>query len=120
MKARILHADDDGSVRAMVKRVLEAGGHQVRQARDGVEAIDLFHEERPDLIVLDVAMPRLGGLQVLAVLNPAVTGIPVVLLTALRDRDTADFAEFLGASRTFAKPFDVHEFLDAVRDLLAA
>jgi CheY-like chemotaxis protein len=119
---RILVADDNGTVRSFLESLLTGEGYEVVLAVDGKEAVRAFRARRPDLVVLDVFMPRMSGLDALLDMDPAKTFVPVIAISGSGSRTGADplaLAASLGASRTFAKPFDVPEFLDAVRELLA-
>ena len=82
---RVLVADDDRLVRAMVADLLADLGHAVIAAGDGVEAVDLARREAPDVLVLDFLMPRLSGLDALATLRAEGFATPAVLLTAISD-----------------------------------
>lgn len=93
---KILIADDDQLIRAMLADILGALGHTVVAARDGLEAVELFAKEKPDAVFLDFLMPKLNGLDALARIRatPAPARTPVVLLTAISDRSV----KALGAS----------------------
>ena len=119
---RILVADDNETVRTFLGNLLGGEGYEVVLAVDGKEAVRAFRARRPDLVILDVFMPRMSGLDALLDMDPAKTFVPVIAISGSGSRTGADplaLAASLGASRTFAKPFDVPEFLDAVRELLA-
>lgn len=81
----ILIADDDAALRELLRAALEAAGYRVVEAADGVEALQLAAHERPDLLILDISMPRLDGWAVLRQLEaqPATAGLPVIVLTAV-------------------------------------
>jgi len=84
-KARILIADDDITLRDMYKLRLEADNFEVLIAADGEEALGIIRKEKPDLILLDIMMPKINGLDVLAEIkkDPTLKEIPVIMLTAL-------------------------------------
>ena len=84
-KARILIADDDITLRDMYKLRLEADNFEVLIAADGEEALGILRKEKPDLILLDIMMPKINGLDVLAEIkkDPTLKEIPVIMLTAL-------------------------------------
>jgi diguanylate cyclase (GGDEF)-like protein len=104
----VLIADDDEDIRAFLEITLGLAGFEVIQARDGVEALELAHAHTPDVIVLDVMMPRMSGLEALQRLrhDPRTSHIPVLMLTAKSQRqDTIEGLEG-GADDYVTKPFD--------------
>ena len=116
----VLVADDDGDILALVKTVLERSGHEVMTAGDGVEALALARERRPDLAVLDISMPELDGLEVLRRLraDDATSELPVVLLSARAQESDVELGFAAGASAYLRKPFSPHELSDRVGRLL--
>jgi CheY-like chemotaxis protein len=82
---KVLVADDDRLIRTMVSDLLADLGHSVIAASDGAEAVDLARREEPDVLVLDFLMPRLSGLDALAMLRREGRDTPAVLLTAISD-----------------------------------
>ena len=109
----ILVIDDDPDVRALVSDVLRMEGHAVRSAADGMAALLLVDEERPDCLVLDVMMPGLSGHDVLRLIREADGGshLPVVMLTAAADDAQAWRAWSEGVDYFLAKPFEPAELL---------
>jgi CheY-like chemotaxis protein len=118
----IVVADDDADVLDLVALTLERGGHVVHRALDGEEAFALIKRERPDLVVLDVSMPKLDGLELTRRLrdDPDTRALRVVLLTALA-QDT-DVSEGLaaGADDYVRKPFSPQDLQDRIEALLRA
>ncbi len=121
-KARpvVLIVDDIASNRELLEGQLEGLGYEVRQAADGLEALARIEEEEPDLVLLDVEMPRLDGLSVCRRIkaHPLRRLVPVVLITALSDRDTRLQGLEAGADDFLTKPFDAKELLVRTRVLL--
>lgn len=115
---RILVVDDDRSVRDSLRRSLQYNGYSVEMASDGAEALARVHDVNPDLIIMDVMMPRLGGLDATRALRSAGNDIPILVLTA-RDAVT-DRVEGLdaGADDYLSKPFALDELLARIRALL--
>ncbi len=115
---RILVVDDDRSVRESLRRSLQFNGYDVDMASDGAEALALVHSINPDVIIMDVMMPRLGGLDATRALRSAGNDVPILVLTA---RDAiSDRVEGLdaGADDYLAKPFALDELLARLRALL--
>ena len=98
--AKILIVEDDPFVQRFYKRLFEVSKLQVEMASDGQEGLRKAREMLPDLILLDIVMPKLGGMDVLALLktDEATKNIPIVMLTVLNDQDTVKKATRLGAS----------------------
>ncbi|MGI5201159.1 response regulator transcription factor [Spirillospora sp. CA-108201] len=115
---RILVVDDEPAVRESLTSSLEFEGYRVTGAADGVAALDQVERETPDLVVLDVLMPRMDGLTACRRLRALGATMPVLMLTArdmVGDRVTGLDA---GADDYLAKPFDLDELLARVRALL--
>ncbi len=114
---KILVADDDARVLDVVTRILSAAGHQVLTAVDGDEAIRRIHESHPDLVLMDIRMPRKDGASVAQELrdDPGTREIPVVFLTGLIRASEAQHRRGLSGSNLFlAKPFDANDLLRMV------
>jgi len=117
--ARIVVADDDADIRDLVVFRLQQSGHQVRAFGDGLAAVEACLEEQPDLVVLDVMMPKLTGLEACRALrtDPATEHLPVVLLTAAQAEDI-ELGREAGADAYLAKPFSPPELDARVSELL--
>jgi DNA-binding response OmpR family regulator len=113
----ILLVDDEDSVQKLLAYPLEREGFRVLQARDGVEALERFASERIDLVVLDVMLPKLDGLEVCKRLR-AESAVPIIMLTARDDELDKVLGLELGADDYITKPFSIHEFRSRVRALL--
>ncbi|MFP5218503.1 MAG: PleD family two-component system response regulator [Actinomycetes bacterium] len=111
--ARILVVDDEPTVRALVRDVLEEEGHEVTLAEDGFAALRRVEQQRPDCVVLDVMMPGIDGHQVLQRLRSSARGadLPVVMLTAAADDTHAWQAWSEGVDYFLPKPFEPLELL---------
>ena len=113
----ILLVDDEDSVQKLLAYPLERDGFRVLQARDGEEALQRFAEEHVDLVVLDVMLPRLDGLEVCKRLR-AESEVPIIMLTARDDELDKVVGLELGADDYITKPFSIREFRSRVRALL--
>lgn len=118
---RILIVDDDDTVRAAIQSVLVAAGYTVDEASDGQAAIDQYRTSPSDLLLMDVHMPRLDGLQAIIRLRAAHPDLRIVAMSGggVRDQqDVLSLAIQAGACGTLAKPFDLQPLLRAVSGAL--
>src|SRR5919204_6667269 len=113
----ILLVDDEDSVRKLLAFPLERDGYSVVQAADGEEALRQFADQPVDLVVLDIMLPRLDGLEVCKRLR-ATSTVPIVMLTARDDELDKVVGLELGADDYITKPFSIREFRSRVRALL--
>ena len=120
MSRKILVVDDSDNIRTVLKVNFEWIGYDVLSARDGEEAIRMMEEEKPDLIILDVMMPRKNGYQVCRRFksDPRTADIPVILLTARIQEEDAFWGRDCGADEFITKPFQTPDLESAVRRLL--
>ncbi len=109
---KILIAEDDADILQLLKVYFSARGHAVISASDGVTALELFQAESPELVLLDIRMPRLDGWKVLDSIRTSDETVPILLLTALDSAENAVKGLKLGADDYLRKPFDLSE-LDA-------
>jgi len=114
---RILVADDDVELLGLVAFALRQGGFVVVEATDGAAALDAFRSEQPDLVILDVNMPRLNGFETLRALR-AESDVPVLMLTVRSSEEDQVHGLDLGADDYMAKPFSPRTLLARVRALL--
>jgi DNA-binding response OmpR family regulator len=113
----ILLVDDEDAVQKLLSYPLERDGFRVLQARDGREALELFDDERVDLVVLDLMLPNVDGLEVCKRLR-ADSDVPIIMLTARGDELDKVLGLELGADDYITKPFSIREFRSRVRALL--
>src|SRR5213079_1450780 len=109
----ILLVDDEDSIQTLLTYPLERDGYRVVQARDGEEALRRFDEEPIDLVVLDVMLPKLDGLEVCKQLR-ATSFVPIIMLTARDDEVDKVLGLELGADDYITKPFSIREFRSRV------
>ena len=107
---RVLIVEDDAGIGESLVELLESEGYHVSWGRDGVEGLQLMAESEPDVMLLDLKMPRMDGFQFRAAqkIDPRHSGIPVIVLSAHARADEVDAAAFV------PKPFDVPTLLDVV------
>ena len=120
MSAKILHVEDNASNRKIARDLLGSRGHQVVEALDGEEALAAAERERPDLILMDVQLPRVSGLEATRRIKarPDLSHIPIVAVTsfALSGHDQQAYAA--GCDRYVAKPYKPRELLRIIEELL--
>jgi CheY-like chemotaxis protein len=121
MAAIIVLADDEPDLRSVYATSLRLSGYDVHEAADGVEALELIEEHHPDLLLLDVWMPRLNGLEVIEHLrhDPLANHLKVVLLSNLGDSDTRLEGFSAGASDYWVKGLSLGELCQMVQRVLA-
>jgi DNA-binding response OmpR family regulator len=115
--ATILLVDDEDAIQKLLTYPLEHEGFRVLQARDGEEALRRFGDDRVDLVVLDVMLPKLDGLEVCRRLRSR-SSVPIIMLTARGDELDKVVGLELGADDYITKPFSIREFRSRVRALL--
>jgi DNA-binding response OmpR family regulator len=113
----ILLVDDEESIQTLLTYPLERDGYTVVQARDGEEALRRFEEDQVDLVVLDVMLPRLDGLEVCKRLRSQ-SNVPIIMLTARGEELDKVLGLELGADDYITKPFSIREFRSRIRALL--
>src|SRR4051812_22561047 len=118
MKAKVLIAEDDANIRLGLVATLESEGYAVTAAGDGAQALKLFPQEKFDLVLLDIMMPKASGYDVCRELRARGTRVPVLFLTAKGEEIDKVVGLKLGADDYVTKPFGVHELLARVEALL--
>lgn len=115
----VLIVDDDAPIRNLLHQVFKRLGLPTREARDGVEALSCIEEQMPDLVMLDLMMPRMNGWQVLEHLrdNGVLDQLPVVVLTAVGPVRAEGLKEF-PIRAVLGKPFEIRELIDTVQQIL--
>jgi DNA-binding response OmpR family regulator len=114
----VLLVDDEESVQKLLTFPLEREGFRVLQARDGEEALALHGSNEVDLVVLDLMLPKLGGLEVCRRMRGEGSAVPIIMLTARGDEVDKVLGLELGADDYITKPFSIREFMSRVRALL--
>ena len=117
--ARILVVDDEPDILLLHRLNLEAAGHEVVLAADGMKALERIDVDRPDCVVLDVMMPVLDGWGVLEALQGRLDAPPVLVVSAKSSDADVEHAMSIGARGYLAKPFNAQTLLDQVRTLVS-
>ena len=110
----ILIIEDHTSVRTLLAGVLEEAGYQVYEAANGREGLERFHAQPVDLVITDLEMPEMNGLEVILELTRAFLDVKVIAMSG-RSVDELSKAKLLGARQTFVKPMDLPMLLHAVQ-----
>lgn len=120
--ANILVADDEELARFTIREILEAEGHAVIEAKNGIETIVLFNKQPVDIIVTDIIMPDKEGIETIIELKRDHPAIKIVAISGggrTRNLDFLDLAKRYGADAVLAKPFSEQELIDVINPLLA-
>ncbi|CAL9559275.1 Protein-glutamate methylesterase_protein-glutamine glutaminase [Streptomyces sp. enrichment culture] len=116
---RVLVVDDNKVIRQLIRVNLELEGLEVVTAADGVECLDVVHQVRPDVVTIDVVMPRLDGLRTVAMLraDPRTRDLPVAVVSACTQYEVESGLD-VGVDAFLAKPFEPAELVRLVRQLI--
>jgi two-component system chemotaxis response regulator CheY len=117
--ANILVIDDSALSRRILRRILESAGHQVREADDGMVALEQYLLDQPDLVLLDMTMRGMHGLDVLGKLRELDPQARVIVATADIQRSTRELVDAAGGSGFVSKPFEAERLLSAVTTVLS-
>ena len=120
MAKRILIVDDEVQLVEMVKMRLEAAGYEVISAYDGQEGFDKAKRDKPDLIILDLMLPKMDGYKVCGLLknDARYSKIPIIMFTARVQEEDVRLGKDLGAEEYVTKPFDPKVLLSKIKELL--
>ncbi|HKD97441.1 MAG TPA: response regulator transcription factor [Micromonosporaceae bacterium] len=118
MGQRVLVVDDDATVSDVVRRYLERAGYAVALAADGPGALAAYERDQPDLVVLDLMLPGMDGLEVCRRLRTKSSGVPIIMLTALGEESDRVLGLQLGADDYVTKPFSPRELVLRVQSVL--
>lgn len=120
MSKTILTVDDATTMRKMISFTLRGAGHEVVEATDGVDALNLIRGKRVDLVITDVNMPRMDGIELTRQIRqvPAMSSVPILLLTTESDPGKKALGKAAGATGWIVKPFQQDQLLAVVAKLL--
>ena len=116
--AKILVIDDQRPIRSTLKDILEMEGHTVSLAEDGAKGVETFTAEKPDLVLTDIKMPAMDGMEVLAKIMETKADCPVIMISGHGDIDTAVECIKRGAYDFIQKPLDLNRLLITVKNAL--
>ncbi|MCX5779566.1 MAG: response regulator [Firmicutes bacterium] len=119
MKAKILIVDDQKGVRRLLEELFRQEGWEVRSAADGLEALELVAKVLPDLILMDVKMPNMNGLEATQEIMQRQPGISIIMMTAYGEIEVVRQALDAGVKRCISKPFDIKDLRDMVDKVMA-
>lgn len=116
---KILYVEDHSSQRDIMKQMLELSGHEVAVARNGEEGIRKTYAWRPDIILMDLRMHGMGGLEATRHLksDETVAHIPIIVLSAWTSRDNREEALQAGAAKFITKPVQIEQFIEQINEL---
>ncbi|WP_292520681.1 response regulator [Methanoculleus sp.] len=118
---KILIVDDTMFMRTLLKNILFSGGHDiVGEAADGTEALAKYQELKPDLVTMDVVMPKMNGIEALKAIKAADPSAKVIMCTAVGQEQMVKLAVKSGARGYIVKPFQAPKVLEEVKNVLSA
>ncbi|WP_458411645.1 response regulator [Schinkia sp. CFF1] len=112
---KLLIVDDQYGIRILLNEVFQKEGYQTFQASNGMQALQIVEQDRPDLVLLDMKIPGMDGIEILKRLKEIDQTIEVFIMTAYGELDMIQQAKDLGARTHFAKPFDIDDIRAAVK-----
>ncbi|MGG4200064.1 response regulator [Peribacillus frigoritolerans] len=118
MPGKILIVDDQFGIRILLNEVLHKEGYETFQAANGIQALEVLNNHSPDLVLLDMKIPGMDGIEILKRMKVVDPDIRVIIMTAYVELDMIQEAKDLGAMTHFAKPFDIDDIRKAVREYL--
>lgn len=118
MKTKLLVVDDQMGVLKMLFEAFKDEGYQVELAGSGREAIDKVRREVPDIILMDVKMPGMNGLEVFREIRKFAETVPVVMMTAYGELEIVNEALLIGVKEYITKPFDINELREVIKRVI--
>jgi len=115
MSHKILIVDDQYGIRILLNEVFQKEGYETYQAANGVQALDIVQKHSPHLVLLDMKIPGMDGIEILKRIKAINPEIRVIIMTAYGELDMIQETKELGAIMHFAKPFDIDEIREAVK-----
>ncbi len=118
VSGKILIVDDQFGIRILLNEVFQKEGYTTFQAANGFQALDIVDKHSPDLVLLDMKIPGMDGIEILKRMKAVDPDIQAIIMTAYGELDMIQEAKDLGAITHFAKPFDIDEIREAVKKYL--
>ncbi|WP_100374206.1 response regulator [Bacillus sp. FJAT-45037] len=115
---KVLVVDDQYGIRVLLCEILQKDGYTLYQAANGVQALKIVEEEGPDLVLLDMKIPGMDGLEILRRIKETHEHIQVIMMTAYGELNLINEAMQLGAITHFAKPFDIDDVRNVIKENL--
>lgn len=119
MKGKLLIVDDQFGIRILLNEIFQKEGYKTFQAANGQQALEIVRKHSPDLVLLDMKIPGMDGIEILKRMKEIEPEIRVIIMTAYGELDMIQEAKDLGALTHFAKPFDIDDIREAVRKYIA-
>lgn len=119
MGNKLLIVDDQYGIRILLNEVFQREGYTTFQAANGVQALDIVQKHEPDLVLLDMKIPGMDGIEILKRIKEINRRIKVIIMTAYGELDMIQETKELGAIMHFAKPFDIDDMREAVRKYIS-
>ncbi|MFC5466469.1 response regulator [Lederbergia graminis] len=120
MKEKVLIVDDQFGIRVLLNEILQREGYDLYQAANGLQALAITKKQSPDLVLLDMKIPGMDGLEILEEMKKINPDIRVIIMTAYGELEMIEASKELGALAHFSKPFDIDEIRRAVKSYLPA
>ncbi|WP_027408046.1 response regulator [Anoxybacteroides tepidamans] len=120
MGNKLLIVDDQYGIRILLNEVFQREGYTTFQAANGVQALEIVQKHQPDLVLLDMKIPGMDGIEILKRIKAMNQYIKVIIMTAYGELDMIQETKELGAIMHFAKPFDIDELREAVKKYISA
>ncbi|HLU22498.1 MAG TPA: response regulator [Bacillaceae bacterium] len=120
MKEKVLIVDDQFGIRVLLNEILQREGYDLYQAANGLQALAITKKQSPDLVLLDMKIPGMDGLEILEEMKKINPDIRVIIMTAYGELEMIEASKELGALAHFSKPFDIDEIRRAVKCYLPA
>jgi DNA-binding response OmpR family regulator len=117
LMAVVLVVDDEPNIRELLREALEAAGHRVFTADDGRDGLRVYHDNRPDVVITDIFMPRRSGIDLVLQLGRLHPVPKIIAMSGVAGKGFLDASREANVARTFVKPFDLREILRAVDEL---
>ena len=119
MGRKILVVDDEPSINALVSRLLKSKGYEVCVAENGREALNRFDEDKPDLVITDIVMPDMEGIELISKLSKRNRSVPIIVMSGnIIGMNFLKTAKILGAKATLTKPFAAQTLIETVATAL--